>query len=114
MSSSGLQEAQALAAGIMRDMRGQAINFSTDIVAVAVYPAQQSGGLQASQVVLYGGGAYFRAGTDNRPGTDIVAADPSAYLIPGVTYVMPLHPAVNTLYFLHPTGASMQINWVLS
>lgn len=111
-----LGQAQFLAAGVMYDLTGQPLAFS-GMTAVAVYPSVSSlgvpvgnslSGIKASQVsIRMGDDTYFR------PNVPAVAGFPSAVLEGATDYVIPIHPSVNTLYFLHPVGTTGQLNWLV-
>lgn len=118
-----LHQAQAIAAGIVGDLVGEAVNFSNVAFPLAIYPQQNSGGERATQVILRPGSDIWlkpsdatTADANGAPTAAYVPAvvgPPSAQLFGGSTYVFNLSPFLNTLSFIHPTGASLGVIWVI-
>jgi len=105
------QEAQAIAAGITRDMTGTRVAWSNVAAAVAVYPHADTLGTKARTAIIRPNADVFFRPLSHSSSEVAVSGPPSALLTSGVTYIIPLHPNVNTLTFAGPTAHSLQINW---
>jgi len=121
MPTLSLGQAQFIGAGVIYDMIGQPLSVSTVAVPIAVWPQVNSveaavargnmlfTGVHPTQVNIRPGGPLLF-----RPNLPPVNDGSAAVLAAGVEYWLPLHPSINTLFFLAPIGTSAQINWCFS
>ena len=100
-----LWESQAIAALVTADLLGDDLQVGPEPAYLGVWPVAQSGGPRAEGVMIRAE-AGIRLSMNAVPNT---IGPNSAFLASGTEYVFPLHPAVNTLGFLHDGSSSTQV-----
>lgn len=105
------EQLQIISAGVLRDFVGQALSVGTTPTAVAVWPAAATSDRRAIQVIIRPVTNAVWLSLDKAVG---VPDDPAAQLAGNVEYVLPIHPDVNTLFFIAPAATTALVRHVLS
>ena len=107
---SSLEEQQRIAAGVMRNIIGQALSVGVTPTPYAIWPPVATGGLKATQVVLRPVTNAVWFSIDLPVGTP---DDPAAQLAGNVEYVFPVSPNADTMWVIAPAAGTILARWVI-